>query len=50
MRVIVSIMPYDKVNHVKQSILAIDQNAFIVLENVQAAYSGVHYLRKPEEL
>lgn len=50
MRVIVSIMPYDKVNHVKQSILAIDQDAFIVLENVQAAYSGVHYLRKPEEL
>ena len=50
MRVIVSIMPYDKVNHVKQSILAIDQDAFIVLENVQAAYSGVHYLRKPEEM
>lgn len=50
MRVIVSIMPYDKVNPVKQSILAIDQDAFIVLENVQAAYSGVHYLRKPEEM
>lgn len=50
MCVIVSIMPYDKVNPVKQSILAIDQDAFIVLENVQAAYSGVHYLRKPEEL
>lgn len=49
MNVIISIMPYDKVQSTKQIILENDPEAFIVLENVQAAYTGNYRLRKPED-
>lgn len=49
MHVIVSVMPYNKVQACKQEILLHDPEAFIVLENVQAAYTGKYRLRKPED-
>lgn len=48
-KVIVSIVPYEKVNSCKEAILKTDPQAFIVLENVQAAYSGNYRLRRPED-
>lgn len=50
MNVIVTIMPYSKVQSTKQIILDNDPEAFIVLENVQAAYTGNYRLRKPEDM
>lgn len=50
MNVIVTIMPYSKVQSTKQIILENDPEAFIVLENVQAAYTGNYRLRKPEDM
>lgn len=49
MDVIVTIMPLHKVQTCKAAILNTDKNAFIVIENVQAAYTGNYYLRKPED-
>lgn len=49
MDVIVSIMPYDKVQSCKTDVLTEDPEAFIVLEDVQAAYTGNYRLRKPED-
>lgn len=50
MNVIVSVIPYDKVQSCKAAVLGCDPNAFIVLENVQAAYTGKSGLRKPEDM
>lgn len=50
MSVLVSVMPYEKVQHCKKSILEIDPSAFLVLEDVQAAYSGNYKLRRPEDM
>ena len=47
--VIVSVVPYEKVSSCKEAILKTDPRAFIVLENVQAAYSGNYKLRRPED-
>lgn len=49
MKVIVSVVPYEKVASCKEKILQVDPKAFIVLENVQAAYSGNYHLRNPED-
>lgn len=49
MNVIVTIMPLQKVQACKSAILNTDKDAFIVIENVQAAYTGNYYLRKPED-
>lgn len=48
--VIVSIVPYEKVSACKEAVLNADPDAFIVLENVQAAYSGNYRLRRPEDI
>lgn len=49
MDVIISIMPYEKIQSCKKAILTCDPEAFIVLENVQAAYTGNYGLRKPQD-
>lgn len=48
--VIVSVVPYEKVRSCKETILETDANAFIVLEDVQAAYSGNYHLRRPDDM
>lgn len=48
--VLISVLSYDKVRSCKEAVLSADPNAFIVLENVQAAYSGNYYLRRPQDL
>lgn len=50
MNVIVSVIPYDKVQSCKAAVLGCDPNAFVVLENVQAAYTGKSGLRKTEDM
>lgn len=50
LKVIVSVVPYEKVASCKEKVLKMDPRAFIVLENVQAAYSGNYHLRNPEDV
>lgn len=50
MNVIVSVIPYAKLPSIKQTILDCDPNAFLILEDVQAAYTGNYRLRKPEDM
>lgn len=48
--VIVCIVPMEKVRSCKETVLSEDTDAFIVLESVQAAYSGNYFLRRPEDI
>lgn len=48
--VIVCVVPMEKVRSCKEAVLNEDPDAFIVLENVQAAYSGNYFLRRPEDI
>lgn len=49
MNVIVSIIPVQKIQSCKTMVLTCDPDAFVVLESVQAAYTGNYGLRKPQD-